>query len=227
MAGLRLAGRAGFRDDVGPEIDRRALVPQTHRQGLAAPVLDRPLAPLRSIRAPFVPIGLTVGGELRLVDRELPLGESTFRISGRQVREEELKEPGSRSSVGASDGRSSQAPRADVPAGVIAKTRRRRPSVSRVSVTRPRAPRRGGSLYRRVCGNDQKFPSVALTCCSRSYGVDGPSRASSPRTRYDVGVRRSVDIVRNVPYTSNYSVPPPTDQMPGKFTPGGRPSREL
>ena len=87
-----------------------------------------------------------------------------------------------------SDGRSSQAPRADMPAGVIAKTRRRRPSVSRVSVTRPRAPRRGGSLYRRVCGNDQKFPSVALTCCSRSYGVDGPSRARSPRTRYEVGV---------------------------------------
>ena len=93
MAGLRLGGRAGFRYDVGPEIDRCAFVPQTHRQGLAAPVLDRPLAPLRSIRAPFVPLGLTVGGELRLVDRELPLGESTFRIFGRQVREEELKEP--------------------------------------------------------------------------------------------------------------------------------------
>jgi hypothetical protein len=56
-------------------------------------VLDGPLAPLRSIRAPFVPIGLTVRGELRLVDRELPLGQSTFRIVGRQVREEELKEP--------------------------------------------------------------------------------------------------------------------------------------
>ena len=165
-----------------------ALVPQTHRQGLAAPVLDRPLAPLRSIRAPFVPIGLTVGGELRLVDRELPLGESTFRIIGRQVREEELKEPRiaklrrrTRRSIepGAQGGRTRGRDRKD---------RRRRPSVSRVSLTRPRAPRRGGSLYRRVCGNDQKFPSVALTCCSRSYGVDGPSRARSPRTRYDVGV---------------------------------------
>ena len=93
MAGLRFAGRAGFRDDVGPEIDRSALVSQTHRQGLSSPVLDRPLAPQRSIRAPFVPVGLTVGGELRLVDRESPLGESTFRINGRQVREEELKEP--------------------------------------------------------------------------------------------------------------------------------------
>ena len=93
MAALRLGGLASFRDNVGPEVDRRTLVPQTHRQGLAAPVLDRPLAPLGSIRAPFVPIGLTVGGELRLVDRELPLGDSTFRIIGRQVREEELKEP--------------------------------------------------------------------------------------------------------------------------------------
>ena len=94
VAGLRIGGRARFRDDVVPEIDRPTLVPQTHRQGLAAPVLDRPLAPLRSIRAPFVPIGLTVGGELCLVDRESPLGESTFRIIGRQVREKELKEPG-------------------------------------------------------------------------------------------------------------------------------------
>jgi hypothetical protein len=93
VAGLRLRGGAGFRDDVGPEIDRFALVSQTHRQGLAAPVLNRPLAPQRSIRTPFVPIGLTVGGELRLVDRESPLGESTFRIIGRQVREEELKKP--------------------------------------------------------------------------------------------------------------------------------------
>jgi hypothetical protein len=88
VAGLRVGGRAGFRDDVVPEIDRPALVPQTHRQCLAAPVLDRPLAPLRSIRAPLIPIGLTVGGELRLVDRESPLGESTFRIIGRQVRKE-------------------------------------------------------------------------------------------------------------------------------------------
>jgi len=56
-------------------------------------VLDGPLASPRSFRAPFVPIGLTVGGELCLVDRESPLGKSTFRIIGRQVREEELKEP--------------------------------------------------------------------------------------------------------------------------------------
>lgn len=93
-ARLRLGGCARFRDDVGPESDRLALVSQAHRQGLAAPVLDGPLASLRSFRAPFVPIGLTVGDELRLVDREAPLGESTFRVIGRQVREEELKEPG-------------------------------------------------------------------------------------------------------------------------------------
>src|SRR5688572_5008553 len=74
-AGLRLGGRAGFREDVGPELDRPALVPQTHRQGLAAPVLDRPPAPLRSIFASFESLRLTVGGELRFVDRELPLGE--------------------------------------------------------------------------------------------------------------------------------------------------------
>ena len=78
------------------------------------------------------------------------------------------RSPGSRSSVGAPDGWSSHASRAATPALVIVKTRRRRPSVSRVSVSRPMAARRGGSLYRRVCGKDQKFPSVARTWRSRS-----------------------------------------------------------
>ena len=66
------------------------------------------------------------------------------------------------------EGRSSQALKATSPAAVMAKRRRRRPSVSRFSVTRPRAASRGGSLYSRVCGNDQKLPSVARTCCSSS-----------------------------------------------------------
>jgi hypothetical protein len=66
---------------------------------------------------------------------------------------------------------------ADSPAAVMEKIRRRRPSVSLVSVTWPRAARRGGSVYSRVCGKDQKFPSVAQPCRSSAYGVDGPSRA--------------------------------------------------
>ena len=85
--------RAGLRDDVGPEIDRRALVPQTHRKRLATPVLDRPLAPLGSIRVSLVTLVFAVGGELRLVDRELPLGETKSGLVGRQVGEEELEEP--------------------------------------------------------------------------------------------------------------------------------------
>jgi hypothetical protein len=45
------------------------------------------------LASPIVPIGLSIDGELRFVDRELPLGKSTFCISRRHVREEELKEP--------------------------------------------------------------------------------------------------------------------------------------
>ena len=225
VAGLRLGGRAAFAT-TSVQKSTAPLVPQTHRQGLAAPVLDRPLAPLRSIRAPFVPIGLTVGGELRLVDRELPLGESTLRIIGRQVREEELKEPWiaklrrrTRRSIepGAQGGRTRWRDRKDPSTSTLGLTRlgdRPRLPAGRLAVQegvrkRPEVPERGLDML--------------LEVVRRRWSLAG----KSPRTRYDVGVRRSVDIVRNVPYTSNYSVPPPTDQVPGKFTPGGRPSRAL
>jgi hypothetical protein len=93
LAGLPLRRRASFRDDVGPEIDSRALVPQAHRKRFAAPVPDRPLAPLESIWASLETLVYAIGGELRLVDRELPLGQTKSGLVGRQVGEEELKEP--------------------------------------------------------------------------------------------------------------------------------------
>ena len=58
---------------------------------------------------------------------------------------------------------------------------------------------RAGSLYRSAWGNDQKCPIVVATCRFNSYGVDGPSRARSPMTRYEVGVN-SIDIIHNIPY---------------------------
>ena len=76
--------------DFRPERDRRPLVQQAHRQGRAAPVLDRPLAPSRSIRASLETRVFAVGGELRLVDRELPLSQAKSSLVGRKVGEEEL-----------------------------------------------------------------------------------------------------------------------------------------
>src|SRR4029078_5901453 len=82
-----------LRDHVGPEVDRRLLVPETHGEGLSTPVLDGPLAPLRSVRAELLTLGFAVGVELCTVDVELPLGKAQSRVIGGKVGEEELEEP--------------------------------------------------------------------------------------------------------------------------------------
>jgi len=55
-------------------------------------MLDRPLASLWSIRTPFLKLVFAVGRELRLVNGELPLGETESSLVGRQIGEEELEE---------------------------------------------------------------------------------------------------------------------------------------
>ena len=61
--------------------------------------------------------------------------------------------------------------------------RRRRPLSSRISSSRPASASRAGSAYSCVCGNGQKWPMLSWTKRLRSYGVDGPRRATMPSTR--------------------------------------------
>ena len=93
LLSTRLSGCARVLLDSHPEIYGGAFIQQTHRQRLAPPVLDRPLAPSGSIRMTLETLVLLVGGELRAMDRQLLLGEMQPCLGGGQIGEEELEEP--------------------------------------------------------------------------------------------------------------------------------------
>jgi hypothetical protein len=80
-----LSGRAGVPHNAAPEINGRAFVQQTHRQRLAPPVLHRPLAGSGSTWSSFETLVLLVGGQLRPMDRELPLGETQPCVGRGQI----------------------------------------------------------------------------------------------------------------------------------------------
>ncbi len=160
------------------------------------------------------------------MDRELLLGEATAahrRTPGRRRRAGGA--PDRAAPSGARTGDRARRPGRTSPAGVIAKMRRRRPSVSGL---RDQAERRQSgrlAVQQRVRERPEvpeRGADVLLQVVRRRRSLAGQQPEDEVRGRRS-GAR--VDILRTVPYTTKYSALPTTDQLPGKSTPGGRPTR--
>ena len=78
--------------DAFPEFHGRSLVEQAHAQGLATPVLDRPLPTAGVSRSLLEARIFLVGQQLGAMDGELLLSQAEARRGVRQIGEEELQE---------------------------------------------------------------------------------------------------------------------------------------